>query len=475
MDTVNQKQQTSQATKNSSTIKMVQPQIDYLFDENNERACIGAVLTHPGHFDKINRIVDGGEAFFSLTHRTLWDVIKYLADNKMDIDTVTVSTRLQLLGKIKEIPPNLLTQMIRETPSSVHAETYARSVQEYHSKRQMLSLASDIKAAVETEPSIERIAAKIQSRIDKTMDSVSKRIIMTMADYNHDQLDASEKARKSGEVVTSIKTGIPGMDNILDGLFPGTYVLGARTHDGKTITLSTIAINAAIAGKKVLFVNTADGDDQTVLATLQGMECGLPPQMILRKTWNDKQYQTYLDMLSRTSKWNMFIKHKLQMTPRELWTEAKIISRTYGLDMIVVDYIQRMSVPSDVKVRDERQKMIYISAAMNEIKKEFNVPVLYGAQLLVMGEDVQPLIAHTQESKNIIQDVDVAMTIWHKQRNVPELTINIEKNKINHTKGTFLAGFSTTTGRVAHKGYNNGLYNVNANDSTCNDWERMEQ
>jgi replicative DNA helicase len=345
------------------------------------------------------------------------------------------------IGKIELVgAPAILTDMISKTPTSAHGETYARLVQECYSKRQILELAGEIKVAVETEQPIERVLSQVQHHVDKTFDSVSKRLIMTMADRNHAQLDVVEKARKNGEVVTGIRTNIPGFDRKLGELFPGTYVIGARTHDGKTITLSTIAMNAVQQNKRVLFCNVADGSDETVLATFQGMECGLPPEMILRRTWNNSQYQTYLDMLSRTSNWNLFIKHKLQMNPRELWTEAKIISRTYGLDMIIVDYLQRMGLPDDVRPKDERQKMIYISAAMNEMVKEFRVPVVYGAQLLIMDENI--------ERKNIIQDVDVAMTIWHETKTIPELTFNIEKNKINHAKGKFLAGFSNVTGKL---------------------------
>ena len=439
------------ARNNKTPISIVQPDVLNLFDEELEQACIGAVLTHPPYFEKINRLVDDGKAFWFVKHNILWDVIRYLSDNKMDIDVVTIGNQLQFIGKQDEVPPSLLTQLIRNTPTSVHAETYARMVQRLYAKRQMMTLAGEIKSAVESEETIERVLTKVQHHVDKTFDNVSKRIIMTMADYNHDQLDAAEKARASGDVVRGIATCIPGMDNALTALFPGTYLFGARTHDGKTVTLTTIAMNAAIAGKRVLFCNTADGDEQSVLATFYGMECGLPPMMIERRTWNDEQYQTYVEMLSRTSKWKLFIKHKLQMTPRELWTEAKIISRTFGLDMIVVDYIQRMGLPDDIRAKDERQKMIYISAAMNEIKKEFQVPVLFGAQLLVMADDVQPLIAHTQESKNIIQDVDVAMTIWQKNKGLSELEYRIEKNKLSHNKRMFTAGFSNVTGRVASR------------------------
>ncbi len=446
-----------------NTPKVLTPFNDsVIYNEETERACIGAVLTSPKHYHKVSRIVDDGRAFFFIKYEMIWAAIKYLVDNDLAVDIVTVSDQLYTtLGEqetMKQIgAPAILTQMISETPTSAHAEIYARLVQRLHSKRLILSLATEIKEAVHYDPdeySLEQILSKIITKVDNTMENISKRVVMTMSDHGHEHLSAAEDARAKGEVLRPILSGIPGMDGLIEGFYPATYLIGARVHEGKTITLSTIALNAALADKSVLFFNCADGDMDTLLATFYGMESGLPPAMIERRTYNDKQYSEYVKCLARMDKLRLFIEHQNGLTPRDIWTKASIIHQVHGLDMIVIDYIQEMGVDSDVRTRNERERLIYISHSLKEIRKKFNIPVVYGAQIRLDGDhDKQPRVENAQESRNIIQNADVGIALWHEKKHFNELEISVQKNKKgNHRKGTATIGFSGITGRVAAKG-----------------------
>ena len=433
-----------------------------IYNEETERACVGAVLVSPKHYHKVSRIVDDGRAFFFVRYQMIWAAIKYLVDNELAVDTVTVTDQLLATHgeqeTMKQIgAPAILAQMISETPTSAHGEIYARLVQRLYSKRQILSLATEIKEAVHYDPneySLEQILSKIITKVDNTMENISKRVVMTMSDHGHEHLSAAEDARARGEVLRPILSGIPAFDKLIEGFYPATYLIGARVHEGKTITLSTIALNAALADKSVLFYNCADGDLDTVLATFYGMESGLPPAMIERRTYNDKQYSKYIECLLRMNKLRLFIEHKNRVTPRDIWTKASIIQRVYGLDMIVVDYIQEMGVDKDVKVRNERERLIYISESLKQIRKKFNIPIIYGAQIRLDDDHgKQPRVENAQESRNIIQNADVGIALWHKKKHLNEIEISVQKNKKgNHRKGTATIGFSGVTGRVAAKG-----------------------
>jgi replicative DNA helicase len=446
--------QTRQAKTN---LKILEPfsGID-VSSEELERATIGAVLSNPYAYHKVARLVNDGEGFFFLKHQYIWDAIRYLADNEMGIDVVTISHRLQDVGQLKDVGgPAILTQLLAETPNANHAETYARMVQRLYSKRMILSLATEIKSSVTegAEASLEKILSRIGGCVDSTIERISKNVIMTMADHSHDHLTASEEALSKGITLQGVQAGIPALDNMLGGFYPATYLFGARTHEGKTITLSTIALNAAQAGKSVLFINNADGDLDTVLATFYGMESGLSPMMIERRTWNRQQYSKYVDCVLRMKELRLFIIHQNQITPRDVWTQANIIQRTHGLDMIVIDYIQEMGVDKDVRVRDMREKMIYVSSALKDIRKKFNIPVLYGAQIRLSDDhSKQPRIEDAQESKNIIQNADVGIALWHKDKIRNELKVSIQKNKKgDHRKDDSVMGFSSVTGRISHK------------------------
>jgi replicative DNA helicase len=448
-----QKKTNQQAKQNAPKVLQPDLQAHELWDETTEQACIGAVLTNPNAYYKIARIVNDGKAFYLLRHQWIWEAMKYLAEHELDIDNVSLSHRLNDTGQLKDIGgPAYLTQLVSNIPTSSHAETYARMVQSIYSRRLIVSLGEEIKAAGMSpeEISLERILSKVSSQVDTTMDNVSKNIVMTMADYSHERLDAAEKDFTSGKVLVPIKSGITGLDGVIDGFLPGTYQFGARTHDGKTITLASIALNVAQMGKKVLYINCADGDERDVLSMFESMESGLHTQMVLRRNFNQQQFSSYSECLRRMAGLGLFIKHQIGITARDIWAHANIIQRTYGLDMIVIDYIQRMTVDKDVRVSSKTEALAYTSSAINQIRKKFDIPILFGAQLNEYDNDVEPRLIHTMWSKDVIKDVDVGITSWHQNRAINELIFNVEKNKKTHSKRKFRAGFSNVTGRVSY-------------------------
>jgi replicative DNA helicase len=344
--------------------------------------------------------------------------MQHLEENEMAIEIATICEILQGRQQLELIGgPAYLTKCLSETGSAKHYETYANMVSRLYSKRQILSLADHIKTAAYQDTSLEQVIATIQQKADKTLDGISRRIIPTMQDYSDQHLDMTNELLESGKVIEGIKSGIPGLHGILGALFPGTYIVGGRPHNGKTITLMTIALNAALAGKKVLFVNNADGDESTVFNSFLSMVCGLPPTMLKRRTWNAQQKAIYM--------------------------------QGHGLDMIVVDYIQRCGVGVDgAKVYPTKKMQVdYASGMMNTLRKKYNVPVLYGAQLLRQAsDDVRPRFEHLKESGNIAEDADVALIIWQQDRQRKELTISIEKNRETHCYNSFRVSFNAVTG-----------------------------
>lgn len=459
------KQQPQRKPQQPQPMKVITPNLDTheYWDEATEKACLGSVLTNTNHYYKVSRIIDDGKAFYLLRHQKIWAVIKDMIEHELAVDMTTLSYKLidtygnQGFGDLGG--PAYLTQLISETPTARHSETYARLVQTLYYKRKLLKLTEDIQTEIkkhDNDVTFERVLSRIITTANNTMKDVSSSVIITMAERGHDHLDASEKALQNNEVIKGIDTGIPALRELIGNLYPGTLILGARRHNGKTITLQTIALNAALEKLSVLYCNVADGDEYKLLASFYGMDSGLPPEMIRRRSWNPQQYSKYVDSVNKLSRCKLFIEHKIGMNPREMWVKANIIQNSHGLDLIVVDYIQRVGIPKDVQYTNTKDKIDYASNAMNEIASHFNVPVLYGAQLLRQPnpETDKPRLDQAKGSGNLEEDADVGITLWQKNPSVPEIIMSVEKNRETHYKGQSTTGFSDTTGRVGYN-YNN--------------------
>ena len=93
---------------------------------------------------------------------------------------------------------------------------------------------------------------------------------------------------------------------------------------------------------------------------------------------------------------------------------ARRLKRSVGLDLIVVDYLQLMTVGGGARVENRVQEVSQITQGLKALAKELNVPVIGAAQLsrqVENREDKRPQLADLRESGSIEQDSDVVMSI----------------------------------------------------------------
>ena len=99
-----------------------------------------------------------------------------------------------------------------------------------------------------------------------------------------------------------------------------------------------------------------------------------------------------------------------------LSNRARRIKRLFGLDMIVVDYIQLMRGTTFNK--DGRvQEISQITQGLKAIAKELAVPVVALSQLsrqVEQRDDHKPQLADLRESGSIEQDADVVMFVFRE-------------------------------------------------------------
>jgi replicative DNA helicase len=109
-----------------------------------EEATIGSVLIDPDCFPLVNVIVGTGD-FYIHRHRWIWDAFLKLRQAGKQIDFRTVCDQLTDMHKLEDVGgASYLTALLVNTPSSMHAESYAKTVREMSLRRDMLSEANEL-------------------------------------------------------------------------------------------------------------------------------------------------------------------------------------------------------------------------------------------------------------------------------------------------------------------------------------------
>ena len=85
----------------------------------------------------------------------------------------------------------------------------------------------------------------------------------------------------------------------------------------------------------------------------------------------------------------------------------------FGLDLVIVDYLQLMG--GDTRNDNRVQEVSHISRSLKVLARELNVPVLAAAQLsraVEQRSDKKPVLSDLRESGSLEQDADIVMFIY---------------------------------------------------------------
>ena len=138
---------------------------------------------------------------------------------------------------------------------------------------------------------------------------------------------------------------------------------------------------------------------------------------IRRGKISEEQFEQFIETSKNISELPLYIDETPAISVAALSNRARRIKRLYGLDMIVIDYIQLMRASSFALKEGRVQEISEITQGLKALAKELSVPVLALSQLsraVEQRDDKKPLLSDLRESGSIEQDADVVMFVYRE-------------------------------------------------------------
>ena len=234
-------------------------------------------------------------------------------------------------------------------------------------------------------------------------------------------IEMASNAYKNEEGIVGVPTGLRDIDEKLGGLHQSDLIIIAgRPSMGKTALATNIAFNAASKlqqnGKKssVAFFSLEMSSEQLSTRIL-AEQSRIKSNDIRRGRISEEQFDKFIETSKNISELPLFIDETPAISIAALSNRARRIKRIYGLDLVVIDYIQLMRA---VNTKDGRvQEISEITQGLKALAKELSVPVLALSQLsraVEQRDDKKPLLSDLRESGSIEQDADVVMFVYRE-------------------------------------------------------------
>ena len=390
-----------------------------------EQALLGAILLEPKSFLTIASFLTG-EDFFIKRHEQIWNALSRLQERGDAIDYVTLSRELQDLGFLDDIGgPAYLTSLVNSTPTAVHAEVYGEMVARTSTRRKMLQAADNIRqTALDEELPIDKVISEAEQALFAVSNGQIQREFVPIWDAVSEYYDEIEKLLEKGAGAVGMPTGFKMLDDLLGGLQKSDLVVFAgRPGMGKTSWILTVALHLARRDQRVAIFTMEMGVEQMV-QRLISMETGIRIQQLRTANISSREQTRLTEAIGRISNLPLFIDDTPSITPIEMRTKCRRLQHEYGLDVVMVDYMQLMSAGKAYE-NNRVQEISFISRSLKELARELNVCLLSTAQLsraVEQRQDKRPQLSDLRESGSIEQDADAVMFLYRDELYNPDTT-----------------------------------------------------
>ena len=382
-----------------------------------EEAVLGAMLVEPSTIDESMEELTAS-CFYDPKHRMIFEAMADLVNEHVAIDLISVSEKLRQKGNLETVGgPVALADLSQKIVAAAHIEYYIKILKQKTIQRDLITASYDIlKQSYDESTNVDDLIDIAQTKIFAAIQNNVKRDVQDIGSIINSVLDNLQELQNiTGP--SGVPSGFPSIDRVTQGWQKSDLIiLAARPSVGKTAFSLNIARNAAVDhNMPVAFFSLEMSADQ-LGKRLITTESGLTGDKIKGGTKLESYEWVQLeDTLKNLAKAPLYIDDTPGIPIMEFRTKDKRLVKQKGVRLIVVDYLQLMQGPAELRGMRE-QEVAAISRTLKATAKELNIPIIALSQLSRnavqrTGGAGKPQLQDLRESGSIEQDADMVIFI----------------------------------------------------------------
>jgi len=402
-----------------------------------EHALLGALLYDNTVYERLPEGISEA-TFFEAFHGSLWAEIEKAIRQGLLADPTLMATRFANHPAFEAFGGfAYLALLVDRAPPSFNARDYALTLLETQRRRDLLHIGSGLicDSADGTRDSRESGEAA-EAELFRTL-GAGLGPGQGVVSFQHALTGAVEMAAAAygrDGALSGLATELADLDQKLGGLHPSDLLIVAgRPSMGKTALATNIAFNIArryrweadpeapagqrtVAGGRVLFYSLEMSAEQLALRVLADA-AGVSGDRIRKGEIDAADYDRIREAAIEIGEAPLYIDATGGLGIAKLAARARRQMRKTGLDLIVVDYLQLVTVAGLRPGANRVEIVAEITGGLKALAKELNVPIIALSQLsrqVEQREDKRPQLSDLRESGSIEQDADCVMFVYRE-------------------------------------------------------------
>lgn len=388
------------------------------YREEAERGVLGAAMLDP------DRVIDlcveaalGADSFYIPAHRIIFELLIDMREQGRAIDLLTISERLKDLGRLEQVGgAAYVEQLVESTPTSAHAEYYIDIVRQKYLLRCIIERA---RASIDACYYGEDTADMILDHAEQSMYDISdmqRRSVMPWPAVIKNVMTQVDHIMTDRRDITGLATGFADLDRLTHGLQPGDMIIiAARPSMGKTSLAMNIAENVALGdvadhSRRPVAIFSLEMSTDQLARRMLCSRANVSASRLTGSFLTNANHSSLVSAADLLSKAPLYVDDTPSLSAIELRARARRMKKRFGIELIVIDYLQMMNFPQFAKEGRQRETAA-ISGSLKAMAKELRVPVIVLSQLSRAPETrdktAVPKLSDLRDSGSIEQDADV--------------------------------------------------------------------
>jgi len=395
-----------------------------------ERAVLGSILWNANAFYRVIAMI-GPEDFFKDAHRTIFSTMRRLAESSHEIDLLTLKEELAKQGLLDHAGGSAYVSSLTDgIPDIANVERYARIVKEKSTLRRLIVMGNSVmRAALDAPGEPTEVLSIAEKSIYEIAEGSIERGFVALERITRGNMAAIEQLKNVSRFITGIPTGYDRFDTFTAGFQPqDLIIIAARPSMGKTSFMMNIAEAVAMPAEDggartptgqlySVGVFSLEMSKEQIGLRLLSSASGIPNHIIRAGNYSDRTWDSLVKASPRVGRAKIYVDDTPGIDVMALRAKARRLKMEAGLDLVMVDYLQLMSVKG--KVESRNQEVSQISRGLKSVAKELNLPLISLSQLSRRPEqrtgDHRPQLSDLRESGSIEQDADLVCFIYRDE------------------------------------------------------------
>ena len=389
----------------------------------SEQSVIGSILLNNEIFDEINLLITS-KNFYDPMHQKIFMAIEKLIYSGMLANPITLKNYFEN-EKDELNVPSYLFKITKFSTSSRQAIEYSKLIYDLYVKRELIKISENIIDTAKLND-LDNDGKSIIENFEKSLFDLAEKGSFSSSLVKFDEamkmtIEMASSAYKNEEGIVGVPTGLTDLDYRLGGLHKSDLlIIAGRPSMGKTALATNIAFNAAKkiqndGRKSTIAFFSLEMSSEQLSTRILAEQSRIKSNDIRTGKISEEQFDKFIETSKNISELPLYIDETPAISIAALSNRARRIKRLYGLDMVVVDYIQLMKASN---FREGRvQEISEITQGLKALAKELSVPVLALSQLsraVEHRDDKKPQLSDLRESGSIEQDADVVMFVYRE-------------------------------------------------------------